>query len=587
MCDDGARDDERRLPRAVQDHADAPIDGGGTPPATVAARRVHPDVTLLQPRAADPVPTGEEPPTPSDGSWTGHARNRLDAVVLLVVAVLGMTRLAFPFTGDQAMFTVGARAMRHGAVLYSGFWDIKQPGIYAFYLAAGTLGGFNEVSVHVVELVTLLGFSYVLQRAGRGLFRTAWVASVLPLFIVGLYYASARPWELSQLEALVGIPLFASVWLALRAVDARDGTRRGLLVASGAAAAIAALLKIVCLPLVGPAWIVAVVLMFRVDNGRGAKARLGRATTQLGWIALGVAAPLAAVAGYFAAHGLWHEVTWTYFTYTPKTTSIAGRPLSRLTDAVGRFGAVWAPVLLLGAIGAAHHVRRGWDRWSLAFAGWIVVGIPVFLTQHWWPYQLQMFLVPVGFFAARGTETLARSWRTLPRHIAAATVTVLFVSALPLAASAGKWTASTARHGFGVTAAQRVALHDAVDTQYRTGRELARFVQDHDPGRGPVYVLGNPIDLYLSGRAQAIPTNGWEAEQYDATLWRRIATGLDHARPHVLVVDDFSAQKARERSPETRDVVLRLYCPARRVAAETWYLRRAENACPTSLRPNI
>ena len=58
-------------------------------------------------------------------------------------------------------------------------------------------------------------------------------------------------------------------------------------------------------------------------------------------------------------------------TTTPKTTSTAGRPLSRLTDAVGRFGAVWAPVLLLGAIGAAHHVRRGWDRWSLAFAGWM------------------------------------------------------------------------------------------------------------------------------------------------------------------------------------------------------------------------
>jgi hypothetical protein len=504
-----------------------------------------------------------------------------------MVAVLGLTRLTFPFTGDQALFMVGARAMRHGAVLYGGFWDIKQPGIYAFYLAAGMLGGFNEVSVHLLELVTLLGFSWVLQRAGRRWFEPAWVASVLPLFIVGLYYASARPWELTQLESLVGIPLFTSVWCALRAVDASGRKRRALLVASGCAAAIAGTLKIVCLPLALPAWVVAVVLIGRTDTHGSRGDRTRGALAQLGWISLGVAAPLGAVAGYFAAHGLWHEMTWTYFTFTPKTTGIAGRPLSRLTDAVGRFGAVWAPVLLLAAVGIAGHVRRGWDRWAVAFAGWIAIAVPVFLTQHWWPYQIQMFLVPVGFFAARGTHELVRSRRTFSRAVSTTIIAVLALSALPLAFSAGRWTAMTARHGFGITAPERLAFHDDTDAQYQTGRELAQFISQNQAGKGAVYVLGNPIDLYLSGRAQAIPTNGWEAEQYDATLWHRIATGLGRARPAVLVVDDFSAAKARERSPETRDVVRRIYCPARRVGTETWYLLRGPGACPSSLRPNL
>jgi hypothetical protein len=542
-------------------------------------------MTLVAPPAVDPAGPGTTAltPRPLRASLSRH----LDSLVLLVVALLGLTRLTFPFTGDQAMFMVGARAMRHGAVLYGGFWDIKQPGIYVFYLAAGTLGGFNEVSVHLLELMTLLAFSWALQRAGRRLFERAWLASLLPLFIVGLYYASARPWELTQLEAFVGIPLFTSVWCALRAVDASGRKRRALLVASGFVAAVAAMLKIVCLPLALPAWVVAVVLIRRTEARSSTSERTRGAATHLAWISLGVAAPLAAAAAYFAAHGLWHEVTWTYFTYTPKTTGIAGRPLSRLTDAVGRFGAVWAPVLVLAAVGIAGHVRRGWDRWAVAFAGWIAIAIPVFLTQHWWPYQIQMFLVPVGFFAARGTEELVRSWRTLPRSVRTTIVAVLVLSALPLGFSAGRWTAQTARHGFGITASERLAFHEATDAQYQTGRELAQFISRNHPRKGAVYVLGNPIDLYLSGRAQAIPTNGWEAEQYDATLWHRIASGLGRARPPLLVVDDFSAAKARERSPETRDVVRRLYCAARRVGTETWYLLRGPGACPSSTRPNL
>ncbi len=540
-------------------------------------------MTQVEPSTAETVV--RIPPRRGTGDPCHWIASHLDGLVLAVVALLGLLKVAFPFTGDQAMFTVGARSMRHGAVLYGGFWDIKQPAIYVFYLLAGMVGGYNEVSVHALELVTLLGFSSALQRAGRRLFEPRWVASLLPLFVVGLYYASARPWELTQLEAFVGIPLFASVWCALRSVDAGHRKRQALLAAAGFAAAVAALLKIVCLPLAVPAWIVAVALHGRTTTARGLVGRARAALHDLVWIGLGVAAPLAATATYFAAHGLLHEVTWTYFTYTPKTTGIAGRPLSRLTDAVGRFGAVWAPVLLLGGLGVARNVRRGWDRFAVAFAGWIAVGVPVWLTQHWWPYQLQMFLVPLGFFAARGVQELALRWRTLPRGRTIATWAVVVVAAVPLAVSAGGWTARAASHGFGLSGSERIALHETGESQYATARQFARFVAKNDPGAGAVYVLGNPIDLYVSGRAQAIPANGWEAEQYDQTLWHRIAGGLRHARPGVLVVDDFSAAKVRERSPETRAVIREMYCPARRVGSEVWYL--LQGACPTSTGPNV
>jgi hypothetical protein len=496
--------------------------------------------------------------------------------VLAVIVVVGTTKLTQPFFGDQALFMVGARELRHGAVLYRDFWDIKQPAIFLYYLVAGMLGGYNEVSVHALELVTFVAFSVVLQQTGRHLVRTRWVASVLPLLVAGVFYALARPWELTQIEGLVGFPLYLSVWLALRSLG--SGKPRTALVASGAAAGVAALLKWVYVPLAAPAWIVTVVLDAR-RRGTG-RIRHGMGTTA--WIALGLVIPIAPFVAYFAAHGVLHEIGWTYFVYTPKTTGIAGRPLSRLVDSATRFAAISAPVIALAVIGSWHSARRQWDRWSAAFAGWIAMDVPVILTQHWWPYQMSLFTVPLAFFGARGLDVVARGWRTSSRRACIAIVLGLALTSAPAALTLGKATVRSARHAFGITASGRLALQEAAEPQYRIGHAFARFVDTHTRPGQAIYVLGNPIDLYLSGRDQAIPTNGWAAEQYDATVWRRITTGLTTKRPAVLAVDDFSIEKMKTRSPATLAAIERMYCPVRRIGEETWYLLRGDAACPAA-----
>lgn len=509
-------------------------------------------------------------PVPSSGG----ALRRLDIVVLLVITVLGAMHLAYPFIGDQALFTIGARQITHGAVLYRDFWDIKQPGIFVFYLAGGTLAGFNEVAIHTLELATLLAFSVVLQRTSRRFVRTPWVCSVLPLLIVGLYYSTARPFELAQIEALIGLPLYLSVWFAMRSLDNVRG-RQAWLIGSGLAASVAGLLKLVCLPLAVPAWLVVVVIAGR----RHPRGRVRSGLTTAGWIGLGVVVPLGIAVAYFAANGLLHEVSWTYFTYTPATIGMAGRPLSRLIDSVTRFMVLGAPVMVLAAFGFGRTLRRGWDRWSISFAGWLAIGAVVFLTQHWWAYQLSMFFVPLGFFAARGIEVIAATWRTWPRRVPALVAIFAVIATAPLAAVLGKKVVVGARHGFGVTSAGRSALQDAEEPQYRIAREFAAFVRAHAGPKGDVYVLGNPIDLLLTGRDQPIPTNGWEAEQYTPAAWERIAAQLSAAKPRVLVVDDFSAGYMRRRSPATARIVDGSYCLVRRVDTENWYLLRTRG-CP-------
>ena len=71
----------------------------------------------------------------------------LDFLALGAVVIAGLVNLAYPFAGDQALFTLGGRALAEGAVLYRDFWELKQPGILYFYFLAGQMFGFTEKPV--------------------------------------------------------------------------------------------------------------------------------------------------------------------------------------------------------------------------------------------------------------------------------------------------------------------------------------------------------------------------------------------------------------------------------------------------------
>ena len=72
--------------------------------------------------------------------WRSAAHNEhvatwvLDAAAAALVVFTGALCLALPFWGDQALFTVYARQLAEGAVLYRDIFDVKQPGIFLFYL---------------------------------------------------------------------------------------------------------------------------------------------------------------------------------------------------------------------------------------------------------------------------------------------------------------------------------------------------------------------------------------------------------------------------------------------------------------------
>ncbi len=507
-------------------------------------------------------------------------------LVLGVIALLGILAAPLPFTGDQALFAAGARQLSRGDVLYRDFWDVKQPGIYLFYLTGGSLFGYSELALHAFEIVYQLVFATVLVVTLRNTFRHRWIGPLVALFIVGTYYATVEPVELGQVESLVGLPLFLCLWCSLRAVGgvdpkaidaAANGRRRKRLryrvlwlFASGLMGGAVLVLKLVLAPIVGAFWVITAWELARAMPPR----RWRAVASGIGAVLAGLLVPTAIVVAYLARNGQLGTVRWTYFTVSSQTTGIAGRPLSRLIHGGVTTGARWALPIALAIVGLVAAARRGWDRLELRLVAWLALGIPVFLIQHWWIYTYVMFLPPVGILAGYGLEATVDSWSRLRRPIHAAAVAAAVLLLLPAAVRMAHNGRDVAHHDFALTADVRAQLHQELEPNYAHAAQSAAWLQRADRNDNGVYVLGNPLDLYLADREQTVAINGWSPEQYPADVWARLRQQIDAARPTELIVDRYSASIMRDRSPATLRLITAMYVRVGHAGTDSWFVRR-------------
>ncbi len=136
----------------------------------------------------------------------------LSILVLIIIVILGVLSLRDGFSGDQALFLIYSKAINNGAVLYRDVWDIKQPGIFVFYLIGGKIFGFNEVGIHLFELIYWLGLSLIMIFGLKSYFQNSLFAVLTPLFTIGIYYSVSGGLHWTQAEALVCFPLFMSLY---------------------------------------------------------------------------------------------------------------------------------------------------------------------------------------------------------------------------------------------------------------------------------------------------------------------------------------------------------------------------------------
>jgi hypothetical protein len=471
--------------------------------------------------------------TPAEAGITTPAPPRASTrgllIALLATLALGLTQLPTAFNWDQSMFVLGGRRLAEGGVLYRDFWDVKQPGIYWFYALAGRIFGFTEPGIHLFELLWMLAFAAVLGVTLRRRWGPGPAPALAPLLTVGVYYAVAGDLHLTQVEGLVGLPLYLTLWFATDGPGEEPRAWRAF--ASGLCGGAALLFKLAFLPLVGAFWLMALAFAWR---RRGAGPALAGVALPL---AAGVALPLAATLAYFAHHGLLGTLRWTWFDYPAfLLTRIRGTHVNRLFDGVQWYLLRLAPWLGLAAVGAgALRSRR--DALGAGLGLWFAAGFLVILVQRWswWQYHYVLLIPPAGVLAAAGAQAVG-AW--VPGRVRRLAVLGLVALGSAAIAMAGMRTVLLARERFALTAADRLAY------QKRTSPLVLGFSREADflaaPGRQPgtIFILDDPVLYRLAPRPAAPAFRGVVfVQEMDEPEWSALTARLRAAPPAWLMVE--------------------------------------------------
>jgi len=174
-----------------------------------------------------------------------HGASAYTGLALLVTLGLGALHVAYPFSADQSQTLLGAQALERGGTLYVDLWDLRQPGTVFCYFLADRLFGHLEIGIHLFELCWMAVTAWVAVRVGRELTPNTRLAALAPLLTVCMYYAHATPWELTQPEALLMLPLGVCLLIALK--DQRplsSSSRASIWLAFGIASGVTAVIRI-------------------------------------------------------------------------------------------------------------------------------------------------------------------------------------------------------------------------------------------------------------------------------------------------------------------------------------------------------
>ena len=478
------------------------------------------------------------------------------ALILLAVAAVAAPSFCLPIRGDEASYLTAAEAVAGGAALYRDTWDVTNPGVFAWYALAGSLFGFTEDGVRLLDLLWQAAFALTLSAAVRRAYALPRLPVAPGVLVAGAYFLAgySTAGHLARAEGLAVFPLFVAV------TGVAVGGRRWLL-AAGVAAGAVALLKLMLAGVVVAGWLVLLVLAVR---GRRPVLR------PMLWLLAGLAVPVGAAVGYFAAHGALGEAGRTLFV-VPRQMMAEVPPagLDRLLTALKWFAGVFAGPAAVAVVGASCRWPAR-DPFLPAWLAALAAAVAVVLAQRlsWWPYH---WMLPGGMLAVLAGYTLPAIRATgdgaqLPRGVwplAAA------AGLAPLMLAGGVATVHAAGHRFGLTAADRAAARLSYGTTYREAAAEADWLAE--PGRKPGAILvgGDPLVQRFGGRRPAVRALGWSLELWPAAVRAGVEADVRERRPaYVFLSRPYGyVQLVADRYPGLAALLARDYRPVR----DTWY----------------
>ncbi|MFI7586539.1 hypothetical protein ACIB24_05635 [Spongisporangium articulatum] len=495
---------------------------------------------------------------------------------LVPVALLAAVSLWWVESADQSLFALAAEQLREGGVYYRDVWDIKQPGLYWFYLlgdhlVAGGLGArLLEAALAVVAavLVQVLVAPWGLRRSVR---------LAAPTMVLGPYLLYASLSGVGEIEGLMNVlvlGLLACTWPVGRRAAPRPPWAwfvAGLLVA------VVCLLKLLYAP-------VAVLLLgVALYAGRplGRRAVVLRAAYAAGAFAL----VAVAVAALLAAQGVLGMALRTTFELPGQVAGVAAlhepQSLPELPRALKNMFPVLGPLAVLGLLTAR---RGGRLPLALALAGAGALELALGMTQIWTTYRWLMLSAPVGLLAVFGSEALLGWFDARPgrRTLALRLGVGLVAAGLTLPILRPAFALATAPdQRWGLDPASRIRRGEDAGALTRPVAASALVAGKVAPGER-VYVFGDARIQVLTRTRLGLPVAGLTMHFMPPPVWDELARELAASPPRFVYVG------ARDWSYERRGpgrAVFDYLDEHYRVVAEnaegTWY----ETDSPGSSRP--
>jgi hypothetical protein len=480
-----------------------------------------------------------------------------------LLVVVGLLNLAQPLHGDQAFFFVIARQIQHGDVLYGDIVDLKQPAIFLLYLLAGNLFGWTAVGAHLLELLWWLAFAVVLSVTVAPRFRHPVVRAVVPGGVGVAYYLGVTSYDLGQVEALVGFPLFVAWWFA-REPRPDDHRGQAALALAGFAAAVVILFKYPYVLVAVALWVLALVRARRRGATNQTTAR------SVGWIAAGFAVPTVVFVIYFGANGQLGNVWDSWVVMSRESRDLWPPTTHDLVHSTTWFLRRYLVLWVLAALPTYQWLRR-----RTALTGelllWMVVGGLTVLPQHLWEYLWFVVMVPLALLAALGVDSLLTDHQVFERRRAVAFAGAVALLGLPLWRATLSTVSQYVRNDLALTVDGRRAIADEILPDTITiDEQVSKLRAAGDVSNG-IYVFGDPRYHLQTDQPYPARYHGWAFEYYSPQRWHDLVIDLGATRPAYIFIDADWADLVHERSPELTALLEQHYNVWSTETNGTWY----------------
>jgi len=340
---------------------------------------------------------------------------------------------------------------------------------------------------------------------------------------------------------------------------------------------IAVVFKLLFAPIVAAFALIALVTTARSARGRPLFECLRDGAT----FGAGVLLPMLAVGLSFAFAGTLPLLLETSFVIPSRIArEIPGAGAERLKAGLAWFLVKFGPLLpgVLVAIGTTLKRRDRPLRTGLVL--WLIVGMGVIQVQRQslWEYHYLLLFVPMGLLALFGLEDLldAAATRTFfstgkGRWALPLACAILL---LPFAKSVANKGLRIVRHRGTVRAEARRDYRIEINPGYEVALRQIEVLRAPGSLPGDIFVCGDPLFYFLSGRAQATTLNGWSLEFFLSHQWTQLRDELDSRRPPYVFVSPFYRDLIAERSPALARLLGDAYTELPRTPDGTWFVRR-------------